>query len=131
MKPTKKIIARLTAPGTQVIATMIGGLSQEDFDTRLPALLDQGWKWRDSTPQAQILDNPTDGRYIHRPVMTRVRIGTFAAKSRRYTFTWDAGGVMGIRESGGAVEALTITPDGAGLSLTMFNGATIEYRVVA
>lgn len=113
-----------------VRATMIGGVSRDDFDIQLPTLLAQGWRWRDK--YEQVLDAPAGNSFIMRPKMARDRVGTLRFRSADYEFRWDDTdtGVTETRGSFGQLTSLKPLPDGSGMFMTMFNGARIEYRAV-
>lgn len=109
---TKKELLSIMAQHPRAKATVTGARTAEDW----PAMVEEGLK------QGWALDGNTLGlgkRFILKPVMPRVRIGTFVVVGRTYEFQWDG------KSSSGSVTDLKIE-DGA-LTLTMLNGGKIQY----
>ena len=109
---TKKQMINKLASGP-VQAFMVGGVAVEDW----PAIVAEKTQWGWTVNASGNLTCGTT--FILCPKLNRVRTGRMVFKSARYDFVWDD------KSSSGETARLELTE--TGLSLTMFNGAKIEY----
>lgn len=118
MKTKKELLAALSRAET-VCATMVGGLSLDEWPALVAQRTAEGWT---HVHGRRIELGP---RFVLRPAINRVRHGAFRATGAKYTFEWLEDGLM--RDSHGSTANLQVAGDA--LELTMMNGAIMRYTV--
>ena len=123
---TKTELLRQLSASDTTVATIIGPkLTLNEWPAFEAELIAKKWQPRND---GRVYDEPGTGRFIAKPVIHRVRVGTFtkAPHGKNYNFNWSD--AQGARSSHGVVADLKPSKDGRALELLMSNGNTVRYE---